>query len=448
MPYNAEDVKNILNKSISNVAEEPSTGVVRPGKDFTRNRVFDLKTMMRIILGMGGQSLNKELYAYFNKCGVVDQKKAKKSAFVQQRAKIRPELFHMLLKEFNRLTERDDDLYEGYKLLAVDGSDIYVTHNENSPSYMKCGSRRGYNLLHLNALYNLISYVYEDATIKSKNSCDERAEFLSLLYGNSADSPRLIVADRGYAGLNIFEHMNRMENTDYLFRVKNGFIKEIADLPYEEFDKQITIRLRTGQTVADKALYKAGKAHYFNPFRRHKGQSDERLWDFEDICDMTLRVVRIKINSTGTDHLDYETIVTSLDRFRFPLEKIKEIYHLRWGLETAFRDLKYSVGLVNFHAKNEEFILQEIYARLTMYNFSQRIARAVVVNQDEGNKWSYAVNISMAIYLCMDYFRHRGHSPPDIDKCILEYTEPVRPGRADKRKFQVKHPVWFLYRVA
>ena len=83
-----------------------------------------------------------------------------------------------------------------------------------------------------------------------------------------------------------------------------------------------------------------------------------------------------------------------------------------------------------------------------MYNFSQRIARAVVVNQDEGNKWSYAVNISMAIYLCMDYFRHRGHSPPDIDKCILEYTEPVRPGRADKRKFQVKHPVWFLYRVA
>ncbi len=104
--------------------------------------------------------------------------------------------------------------------------------------------------------------------------------------------------------------------------------------------------------------------------------------------------------------------------------------------------------MINFHAKNENFIKQEIFTRMIMYNFSEMIARAVVITQDAGNKWTYAVNFSMAIYLCMDYFRHRGNSPPDIDNLISDYTEPIRPDRADKRKFRVKHPVWFLYRVA
>ncbi len=37
----------------------------------------------------------------------------------------------------------------------------------------------------------------------------------------------------------------------------------------------------------------------------------------------------------------------------------KNLYASRWGIETSFRDLKYSIGLVNFHAKKKEGILQE-----------------------------------------------------------------------------------------
>ncbi len=447
MHYNAENVKQKLNTAISNIVNSDTRAVVCPEKDFTRNRVFTLETMIRIILGMGGQSLPKELYAYFNKCGIIE-KSAKKSAFVQQRAKIKPELFHELMQEFNSLTNRDDDLYEGYKLLAVDGSDVYVAHNENTDSYIQNGDKRGFNLLHLNALYNLMSHIYQDATIVPKPICSERTELLKMLHASPADIPRLIVADRGYASLNTFEHLNRIDNTDYLFRIKNKWIKEIADLPYEEFDKNITLHLRTGQTKADKALYETGKAKWVIPYSHHAGKYGERTWDFEDVCDMTLRVIRIRINDTGDDSTDFETIITSLNRFQFPLGRIKEIYHLRWGIETSFRDLKYSVGLVNFHAKNEDYVMQEIFAKLVIYNFSELIARAVIVKQDTGNKLTYAVNFTMAIYLCMDYFRHRGNSPPDIDNLISEYTEPVRPDRADKRKFRVKHPVWFLYRVA
>ena len=52
------------------------------------------------------------------------------------------------------------------------------------------------------------------------------------------------------------------------------------------------------------------------------------------------RVVRFLLD-TG----EYETLATSLPR-SITLSEIKELYHARWGIETAFRELKYGIGLV------------------------------------------------------------------------------------------------------
>lgn len=56
---------------------------------------------------------------------------------------------------------------------------------------------------------------------------------------------------------------------------------------------------------------------------------------------------------------------------------------MRWGIETLFRELKYSIGLSNFHAKKVTYILQEIYAKLTMYNFCEVITSFVVIHQSD-----------------------------------------------------------------
>ena len=56
---------------------------------------------------------------------------------------------------------------------------------------------------------------------------------------------------------------------------------------------------------------------------------------------------------------------------------LKIAKHQRWGIETGFRELKYILGLSAFHSKQENSILQEIYARLVMYNFSMLIAQHV-----------------------------------------------------------------------
>ena len=79
---------------------------------------------------------------------------------------------------------------------------------------------------------------------------------------------------------------------------------------------------------------------------------------------LQFRVVKIK---TGEDSFEY--LVTNLPYFSFSSEDIKLIYHFRWGCEISFRYLKHAAGMLYFHSKKPEFLKQEIYASLTLYNF-------------------------------------------------------------------------------
>ena len=71
--------------------------------------------------------------------------------------------------------------------------------------------------------------------------------------------------------------------------------------------------------------------------------------------ELKFRLVRFRLTENT-----YEVIVTNLEKEEFPPDTIKYLYGLRWGIETSFRDLKYTIGLLHFHSKNVEFIFQEI----------------------------------------------------------------------------------------
>ena len=111
----------------------------------------------------------------------------------------------------------------------------------------------------------------------------------------------------------------------------------------------------------------------------------------------------------------YETIITNLDANEFSADKIKELYHMRWGIETSFRELKYAIGLINFHSKKVEYIAQEVFAKLTMYNFCEIITLNVVITHKQ-RKHEYQVNFTVAIHICRYFFRYLGNvNPPDVE---------------------------------
>ena len=156
---------------------------------------------------------------------------------------------------------------------------------------------------------------------------------------------------------------------------------------------------------------------------------------------MTLRVVRFQLD-TG----EYETLVTSLPD-SFTLDEIRELYHARWGIETAFREWKYCLG-TSFHGKTDDSVRQEILASMTLSNFCNRIIGAVELPKRKNTKYDYKVNASMGIKLTREFYRTPDADGEKLLRQIARYTEPIRPGRQDERILKAKTFVGFCYRSA
>ena len=115
---------------------------------------------------------------------------------------------------------------------------------------------------------------------------------------------------------------------------------------------------------------------------------------------MSFRVVRFKI----TDDT-YETVITNLNREEFSPEELKKLYHMRWGIETSFRELKYALGLTSFHAKKVAYV---------MYNFCEMITLHVVVQQKPtkyGISAKNSLEMQMYIHLMLKHLFKRMYYP-------------------------------------
>ena len=188
-------------------------------------------------------------------------------------------------------------------------------------------------------------------------------------------------------------HLMNPPNVYFVLRVKHNHsaMREIARLPMLELDCAIAFTISTTQTNEDKR-----NRHIYlpQPKKSKPGSTTRRArWDFPSPYNMQLRIVRFQL-----DNGNFETLATSLPR-SFTVDDLKEIYHQRWGIETSFRSLKYSTGLVNLHGKGDSFVEQEIYAALTDFNFTSRIVQEVVVRQPKDGVYAYTVNFKMEVAL-------------------------------------------------
>lgn len=430
-------VKEKLTEIISKMATDPKLFVKNPNTDFTRNRKLSFETVIHLMLSMGGKSLSNELMEYFD----YDVDMASSSAFIQQRNKILSIAFKFLLNEFTH-SFKNLRTYEGYRLLAVDGSELNIYHNPNDADtyFQNNANSKGFNQVHLNALYDLCNKLYVDALIQPGRKGNEFGALTDMVDRSNILGDVIVVADRGYESYNVFAHIEQ-KGWKYAIRVKditsNGIVSALKLPNKDEFDVNIHRILTRKQTMEirnNTALYKIlVNNSTFDYIELHS-----------DKCyPITFRVVRFKISDDS-----YETIITNLDSEEFPPKRIKELYHLRWGIETSFRELKYAIGLTSFHSKKVEHITQEIFARLTMYNFCELITMHVVIQQKD-TKHSYQVNFTRAIQICKHYFKCPSNiSPPDVEALIRKNILPIREGRADHRKVRPKGAVSFLYRVA
>ena len=432
-------LKKELLSSIEEVCRESDDIVLDPKKDFTRTRKLPLREVIRCTVAMGGNSLKHELLDIIGYSPDI----ATSSAFVQQRTKLKPEALKRVMDRFNNRCNKFRK-QEDVRILAVDGSDIQIpTNPEDLETFFPGHSgQTPYNLLHLNAMYDLNNRIYTDVSFGR----NEHSAFVDMV--DSSDIGKaLVIADRGYESYNNIAHVQE-KGWYFLIRIKDGpdnGIKSGFVIPSDdEFDIPINLRLTRKQTNAMKELLKDRNNYRYiahsTPFDFLPARS--RKSDPDMFYLLSFRIVRVKIN----DEI-FETLLTNLPADEYPPGKLKELYNLRWGIETSFRSLKYTTGLLHLHSKKVACIKQEIYAKIIMYNFTEMITSHVIIKTGK-RKYIYKTNFTIATHMCRMFFQNKA-SPPEVEAIIARETVPIRPGRVRPRFMKnTRTYICFAYKVA
>lgn len=441
-------VKQSLLDQIQDLAEHPELYCRNPGRDFTRKRKLTFCTLIHFILNMHGGSLTNEVLDYF----CCEGSNVSSSAVVQMRDKLKAGVFKDLLIGFNsRMEEITPTRTEnGLRILAVDGTEIQTpTDPDDEDSYYPgANGQKPYNMIHLTALYDLLQRTYLDVVVQKSKKQHERKALIQMIE-SSPIQKSLLIADRGYESYNTLAHIHE-RGWFYLMRIKdgkNGIVSALELPDVDEFDLDISMNLTRSYTAATKELFK-DRNHYrfvpnnvnFDYLPRLNGcyGAEPAFYNLQ------YRIVRVRISE---DLL--ETLVTNLPSDQYPPDKLKDLYALRWGIETSFRSLKYTVGLLSFHSKKAECILQEVFASLVIYNFTEWITAQVIIRKTI-SKHAYKVNFTVAVHMCRKLLAGKMH-PPDVETMIAKYTVPIRPNRKYERRLSKRKngaAINFTYRIA
>ena len=137
----------------------------------------------------------------------------------------------------------------GYRLYAIDGSDINIYRNTSDRETFIHESDRGYNAIHINAMYDLLNHTYSDVVFQGKMKLHERNAFNTMVDRYSGDDA-IFIADRVYESFNTFAHAI-LSGQKFLIRMKDIYSNDILgayELPDDTFDTYISTTLTRRHT--------------------------------------------------------------------------------------------------------------------------------------------------------------------------------------------------------
>jgi hypothetical protein len=148
----------------------------------------------------------------------------------------------------------------------------------------------------------------------------------------------LIVQDRGYHSYRMFAAIAQA-NAHFVIRCKSKSGMRIAD------------DMLAGHGSSDRITTIAMPEHLKNK-PEYQGLPTS----------LRVRFVRVRLKDGS-----YEVLATSvLSRKRLSRADLKELYHLRWGIETLYGIMKTRLGLQNFSGYSEDAILQDFHATILL----------------------------------------------------------------------------------
>ena len=350
----------------------------------------------------------------------IAQETFSKSAFVQARKKIKPEVFKHLnqriIEEFYKDNSGVLRQFDNLRILAMDGSRLTLPFTkELEEIYGQTKNQTNTYIVQTKAcvLYDLLNEICINGILSSIDT-DERTQAKQLLEHCQAND--LIIYDRGYPSFElIYEHYQK--NLHFLMRMPLDFSQVVKDFVASGKTSQI-VEIKPGQK----------KSFENKPYTKSST--------------LKIRLLRITLNSGGI-----EVLATSLlDSKHYGNEVFKELYFKRWKIETYYDELKNKLKIEEFSGYSNQSILQNFYSTLFVSNIQTLIENEIneeieKESETKNIKYQYKINTTLSYGFMKDRILELFFTKNDMNDIINELKElfkkhliPIRPDRKFERK--------------
>lgn len=392
-------------------------------RSFSRSRFFTLRRLIVFIMILK-TSYQRELNAFCKVLmgGDYNIRAVTAGALSQSRAKLNSWAFTRLNEVAINSFYKDADYlkWKTHRLLAIDGSVLGLPYSEDIveefgyEEYINKSSNKK-SMARCSLLYDVLNHTTIDAQISGYRTSEKMLFELSL---PKLDSNDVILGDRGYGYIAIMHWLSE-SNINFCFRIMaSGHTAHKIVTQFTASNKSDTIVELPYHPRAIKSLQ-------LN--KNHK----------------PLKVRLIKI------HLDdeIEVLCTSLlEQDKYKYEEFKELYHMRWTVEEAYKMLKTRIELETFSGRTAKSIYQDFHAKVLMMTLCAVLTHPIEkkVRQEykaslSGNKYDQQINRTDAIAETQNNLIHLFISKVHqkvidiMDEIVIASRHIIRPDRKNPR---------------
>jgi len=340
------------------------------GSDFTRVRKLPFNKLVLLISKLCKKTLSIELENFFNEmdgsasCSV--------SAFSQQRLKLEPAFFEwwnmLLWVSYYRYYGDAVKRWKGYRIIAADGSSISLTNNPALSKYFGGQSNQQAKFVLAKTFYHydVLNELVLSAQIKPYRNSELCIAYESVDY---LHDDMVTVYDRYFSNY-----------------------KMVALHLWQEREKKFIIRAQERQNII-KNFIKTGEYSsivYMQP--SPEAIKTMRVSGFKVTKDTLLKVRLVRVDLPKS----VEVLMTNLwEEEGHCTDEFKELYFMRWGVETNISIQKNILQLESFSGLTVHAVLQDFYATVMITNLHSILIKDAQATVEKSKRFcKYPVKIN------------------------------------------------------
>ncbi len=394
---------------------------------FTRDRKLGFDKIMTMMIKKSNKSLQNSINDM--QLALDEDVTITNSAYTQARAKLNYTAFEEFAQMAAEIFYKDDEYetYKGFRLLAIDGSVVTLPNTndvkqEFNPMKVKCQIKefsKDVSQARVSALFDVLNNIAIDSCIVNKNKSEENnliaydERTLAIQHFEYCNSDDLIIMDRGYPSFELFA--TAYQQTNILCRIRKNLFsraKFLFDAHSEK--KDVILEINAPKQLRDE-------------LRKKNIPTKIKIRFVQVILDNgTVEVL-------GTNVLDNDKLKTV---------DFKELYALRWGIETYFDLIKNRLSLENFTGQSALAVKQDFFATIFLTNYES--AMTYDINEDlkektKDNKYVQKINKAVSFNIIKHKVFDLFYSEKPLDqmleqmeKLFLTNTIVIRPNRKSK----------------